>query len=54
MTISASKGISATFFTGIVERFLKKYLFPSNENPKSVFTTVKGYKIICPGKEELE
>ena len=47
----ASKGISATFFMGIVERFLKKYPFPSTENRKSVITTVKGYKIICPGKE---
>ena len=40
MTISASKGISATFFMGIVERFLKKYPFPSTENRKSVITTV--------------
>jgi len=42
MTISASKGISMTFFTGIVELFLKKYPFPSTENQKSVITTVKG------------
>ncbi len=54
MTISASKSISVTFFTGIVERFLKKYPFPSTENRKSVITTVKGYKIICPGKEGTE
>ncbi len=52
MTISASKGISATFFMGIVERFLKKYPFPSTENRKSVITTVKGYKMNSPGKEE--
>ena len=31
-----------TFFTGIVELFLKKYPFPSTENQKSVITTVKG------------
>ena len=54
MTISASKSISVTFFTGIVERFLKKYPFPSTENRKSVITTVKGYKIIGPGKEGTE
>ena len=54
MTISASKGIFVTFFTGIVERFLKKYPFPSTENQKSVITTVKGYKVISPGKEGTE
>jgi len=54
MTISASKSISVTFFTGIVERFLKKYPFPSTENRKSVITTVKGYKVISTGKEGTE
>lgn len=54
MTISASKSISVTFFTGIVERFLKKYPFPSTENRKSVITTVKGYRMNSPGKEGTE
>ena len=54
MTISASKSISVTFFTGIVERFLKKYPFPSTENRKSVITTVKGNKMNSPGKEGTE
>ena len=48
MTISASKSISVTFFTGIVERFLKKYPFPSTENRKSVITTVKGIGLTVP------
>jgi len=48
VTISASKSISVTFFTGIVERFLKKYPFPSTENRKSVITTVKGIGLTVP------
>ncbi len=43
MTVSDSKGISLTFFVGIVERFLKKYPFPSTENRKSVIT--KGRRV---------
>ena len=52
MTLSDSMRSFSAYFPMFVERFSKKFPFSFVTFQKSVITTVKGYKINCPGKEE--
>ena len=51
MTLSDSIRNFSAYFHMFVERFINFFLFSIVTFQKSVITTVKGYKIICPGKE---
>ena len=44
----------SAYFRMFVERFINFFPFSIVTFQKSVITTVKGYKIICPGKEGTE
>ena len=51
MTLSDSIRNFSAYFHMFVERFINFFPFSIVTFQKSVITTVKGYKIICPGKE---
>ena len=51
MTLSDGIRNFSAYFRMFVERFINFFLFSIVTFQKSVITTVKGYKIICPGKE---
>ena len=51
MTLSDGIRNNPAYFPVFVERFINFFLFSIVTFQKSVITTVKGYKIICPGKE---
>ena len=44
----------SAYFRMFVERFINFFLFSIVTFQKSVITTVKGYKVISPGKEGTE
>lgn len=52
MTLPDSVWDFSAYFRMFVERFINFFPFSIVTFQKSVITTVKGYKIICPGKEE--
>ena len=54
MTVFDSIQNSSAFFCMFVERFINFFPFSIVTFQKSVITTVKGYKIIRPGKEGTE
>ena len=51
MTLSDGIRNFSAYFRMFVERFINFFLFSIVTFQKSVITTVKGYKVICPGKE---
>ena len=54
MTLSDGIRNFSAYFRMFVERFINFFLFSIVTFQKSVITTVKGYKIIRPGKEGTE
>ncbi len=54
MTLSDGIRNFSAYFRMFVERFINFFLFSIVTFQKSVITTVKGYKIISPGKEGTE
>ena len=54
MTLSDGIRNFSAYFRMFVERFINFFLFSIVTFQKSVITTVKGYKIICPGKEGMK
>ena len=54
MTLSDSIRNFSAYFHMFVERFINFFPFSIVTFQKSVITTVKGYKVISPGKEETE
>ena len=54
MTLSDSIRNFSAYFHMFVERFINFFPFSIVTFQKSVITTVKGYKIISPGKEGTE
>ena len=54
MTLSDGIRNFSAYFRMFVERFINFFLFSIVTFQKSVITTVKGYKVISPGKEGTE
>ena len=54
MTLSDGIRNISAYFRMFVERFINFFLFSIVTFQKSVITTVKGYKVISPGKEGTE
>ena len=54
MTLSDGIRNNPAYFRMFVERFINFFLFSIVTFQKSVITTVKGYKVISPGKEGTE
>ena len=54
MTLSDGIRDFSAYFRMFVERFINFFLFSIVTFQKSVITTVKGYKVISPGKEGTE
>lgn len=54
MTLSDGIRNFSAYFRMFVERFINFFLFSIVAFQKSVITTVKGYKVISPGKEGTE
>ena len=54
MTLPDSIWNFSAYFRMFVERFINFFLFSIVTFQKSVITTVKGYKVISPGKEGTE
>ncbi len=54
MTLSDGIRNFSAYFRMFVERFINFFLFSIVTFQKSVITTVKGYKVICPGKEGMK
>lgn len=54
MTLSDGIRNNSAYFRMFVERFINFFLFSIVTFQKSVITTVKGYKVISPGKEGTE
>ncbi len=54
MTLSDGIRNFSAYFRMFVERFINFFLFSIVTFQKSVITTVKGYKVISPGKEGMK